>query len=371
MTTIPLAMDRPILHVNTENTWRGGENQVFQLAHGMHAGGCPTLVACRQASPLAQRLAAAEIPLATLRGDRGLGGVLQLRRIIRDHQPGLLHAHTSRAHHLCLLAACGLNLPMVVTRRVIFTFKRGPVARWKYGRRVTCFVAISQAIANILRAGGIPDERIEIIPSGIDFAPLDGADPVDLHAAFSLPPESTVVMNVAALTEEKDHLTLLQAWRLVEDADRGAHLIIVGDGALSTPLHTLRDDLRLARVRFAGRRDDVPHLLKSADIFVMSSHMEGLCTSIMDAKRCGLPVVATRAGGIPEVVRDGTDGLLVPVRDPAALARALLTYLREPGQRAQASTQALMDSQRFSAQAMVNAYLRLYQSLTVACPPAR
>jgi len=356
-------MDHPILHVNTETTWRGGENQVFQLAQGLHAVGRSTLVACRHASPLAQRLDAAGIPIATLSGDRGLGAVLKLRRIIRDHQPSVLHAHTSRAHHLCLLAALGLGLPIVVTRRVDFPLKRGMVARWKYGSRINRFVAISQAIAAILRAGGIPAQRIAVIPSGIDFAPLDRAEALNLRTAFRLPADATVVVNVAALADHKDHATLLRAWRMVEDADPTAHLIMVGDGELKAPLHALRDDLRLGRAHFAGHRDDVPHLLKDADLFVMSSHLEGLCTSIMDAKRCGLPVVATRAGGIPEVVNDGTDGMLVPVRDPSALAQALLTYLGDPARRAQASVQARADSQRFSAQAMVDAYLGLYRSL--------
>src|SRR5690606_28772538 len=109
-------------------------------------------------------------------------------------------------------------------------------------------------------------------------------------------------------------------------------------------------------------------LMKRSDCFVMSSHLEGLCTSIMDAKRCHLPVVATRAGGIPEVVRDGIDGILVPVRDPTELAQALCVYLDDPGRRGRDGAAARSDSARFSAEAMGDAYLKLYGGI-IGVPP--
>lgn len=352
-----------VLHVNAETTWRGGENQVFLLAAGMQAQRA-CAVACVPESPLAERLAQAGVPVHAIPGDRGLQAIWALRRIVRELSPTVLHAHTSRAHQLCMLAAFGAGVPVVVTRRVDFPLKRGPLAAWKYRGRSVRFVAISQAISNILAAGGVPGERISIIPSGIDFRTLDAAPRGDPRVRFGLPDDALVVLNVAALSEHKDQASLLRAWSLIEAKHPRAHLVIAGGGELREELERLIAALGLQRARLVGYRTDVPALMKGSDLFVMSSQLEGLCTSIMDAKRCGLPVVATRAGGIPEVVDERSGGLLVPVRDPTALAEALATYLSDDRRRRHDGEVARQDSERFSAEAMVRAYLGFYTRIT-------
>lgn len=352
----------PILHVNAETTWRGGENQVFLLARGMHPVR-PCIVACRRDSPLERRLTAAGIPVYQIPGDRGLRSILALRRAFIDLQPALVHAHTSRAHQACMLARVGLNIPLVVTRRVDFPLKSGPIARWKYGPGVRQFVAISAAIATILRAGGIRDEQLRVIPSGIDFAPLDAVPVGNPWLTLGLPANAEVVLNVAALVDHKDHATLLRAWIATEAQHPRAHLVIAGEGELRSTLEKMITELGLRRVHLLGYRTDVIELMKSSQIFVMSSHLEGLCTSIMDAKRCGLPVVATAAGGIPEVVRDGVDGILVPIRAPDALATALHDLLTDRPRRQLFSVAARADSDRFSAEQMTAAYLACYRTI--------
>jgi glycosyltransferase involved in cell wall biosynthesis len=351
-----------ILHVNAETTWRGGENQVFLLARGM-LGQRSCAVACVPGSPLDQRLREVGVTTYALPGDRGVRAVWTLRRLIRRLRPALLHAHTSRAHQLCLLAALGNRLPVLVTRRVDFPLKRGPLAGWKYRGGTVRFVAISRAIHDILVAGGVPAERISVIPSGVDFDALDAAPPSDPRTVFSLPPDAQVVVNVAALSDHKDQATLLRAWALIEPRHPRAHLLIAGEGELRGELERLIASLGLTRACLVGYRSDVPSLLKRSELFVMSSHLEGLCTSIMDAKRCGLPIVATRAGGIPEVVDERSGGVLVPVRDPSALAEALALYLGDESRRRHDGGVAHHDSLRFSATSMVSAYRDLYARL--------
>jgi L-malate glycosyltransferase len=275
----------------------------------------------------------------------------------------MLHAHTSRAHQLCLLAALGHQLPVLVTRRVDFPLKRGPFAAWKYRGAKVRFVAISRAIREVLLAGGVPAERIDLIPSGADFALLDAAQALDPRAIFALPHDAQTVLNVAALTDHKDQTSLLRAWAMIEESRPRAHLLIAGDGELRGRLEQMIIQLGLRRARLVGYRTDVPGLMKGSDLFVMSSHLEGLCTSIMDAKRCGLPVVATRAGGIPEVVDENSGGILVPVADPAALAHALALYLDDEDRRRRDAAMARRDSARFSSASMVKSYLELYGRL--------
>ncbi len=351
-----------VLHVNAEISWRGGENQVFLLASGMHQER-RCAVACVPGSPLAERLAKTGVSIHPIPGDRGIGALWTLRRLIRRLKPSLLHAHTSRAHQLCLLASLGSDLPVVVTRRVDFPLKRGPVAAWKYRGSKVRYIAISQAIRQILVDGGVAAGRIKVIPSGVDFAVLDAAQRADPRIEFDVPADSLVVLNVAALSDHKDQTTLLRAWALIEADHPRAHLLIAGEGELRATLTSLIADLGLRRARLIGHRSDVPALMKGSDVFVMSSHLEGLCTSIMDAKRCGLPVAATAAGGIPEVVRDGIDGTLVAIRDAPALAKVLGHYLADTALRQRHGDAAREDSARFSAAAMVQGYLGFYRDL--------
>jgi len=364
---------RTILMVNSEGGWRGGENQVFLLARDLPAP-WKSVTVCLPGSPLALRLreagrAVEELPMS---GGGDIRAVRAIRRLALEHHAEALHAHTSHAHSLCRLAVIGRDLPLVVTRRVDFPIKRGCFARWKYGQRVTRMVAISREIERILVTGGVAAERCLVIPSGVDFSLLDAANAVDLRRELGLPAESLLVGNAAALVDHKDHRTLLDAWAQVEAAAPTAHLVIAGDGELAGALHAHAQALRLARVHFLGFRNDVPGILKSLDLFVMSSHMEGLGTSIMDAMRCGLPVVATRAGGIPELVVDDANGLLVGVRDAPALAAALTRTLNDHGLRRRLASGARASAEaHFSHVRMVEGYAQLYAALTaVTASPA-
>ena len=354
--------------VNSEGGWRGGENQVFLLARDLPAP-WKSVTVCLPGSPLALRLreagrAVEEVPMS---GGGDIRAVRAIRRLALQHQAEVLHAHTSHAHSLCRLAVIGRDLPLVVTRRVDFPIKRGCFARWKYGQRVTRFVAISREIQRILLSGGVASERCAVIPSGVDFSLLDAAADVDLRRELGLPADALLVGNAAALVDHKDHRTLLDAWKQVETAVANAHLVIAGDGALAAELRAHSAAIGLRRLHFLGFRKDVPGLLKRLDVFVMSSHLEGLGTSIMDAMRCGLPVVATRAGGIPELVTDNINGLLVPVRDAPALAAALIRTLTDQPLRQRLATGARTSAElHFSHGRMVEGYARLYATLASA-----
>jgi glycosyltransferase involved in cell wall biosynthesis len=353
-----------ILMLNTEHGWRGGEHQLLLLLRGL-AAGPPALTVCQPASPLATALGEAGLavlPLA-MRGQLHLGAAWAIRRAMRAHGITLVHAHTSHAHSLAALACRGTGVPLVVTRRVDFPLKRGWFSRWKYATAVTRYAAVSQAVAQVLAQGGVAPERIEVIHDGIDFSrfpPLHST----LRAEFALPAQALIIGIIAQLTDHKDHRTLLTAFAEVCRRRDDCWLFIVGHGELEGELKRLAAELELPRVVFTGFRTDIANLMRGLDIAVLSSHLEGLGSSLMDAMYCSLPVVATRAGGVPELIRDGTDGLLVGVRDAAAMAAALLRLAGDPDLRrtlgAAAHASAL---ERFSAATMVAAYQTLYRQL--------
>jgi glycosyltransferase involved in cell wall biosynthesis len=186
-----------------------------------------------------------------------------------------------------------------------------------------------------------------VIPLGIELDRFDGARP-------ALPPDGPRVGNVARLAPQKDHRTLIEAARLVPEAE----FVIVGDGELREELERAAEGLR---VRFLGARDDVPELLASFDVFAFPSRFEGLCLAVIEAQAAGVPVVATPVGGIRETVVDGETGLLVPPGDPAALAAGIRRLLEDrPAAKAMAAEAKRRVRERYSVERIVDETLRLY-----------
>jgi len=142
-------------------------------------------------------------------------------------------------------------------------------------------------------------------------------------------------------------------------------ILVVGDGELRLPLMARAKELRVAeRVLFPGFRDDVPAILRAIDLFVMPSHLEGLGTIVLDALCCGVPVVAARAGGIPEAIRDGENGILVPPKEPAALAAAILRVLADDTlARRLAAAGPPTVAARFTADRMTEGNIAVYERL--------
>ncbi len=354
-------LPKRILQLNTEHGWRGGENQVLLLAKGLTAPYHAVVVA-QPGSPMAKisREAGLETNEIAMRGQWHFSALRKLRALIRDQQIAIVHAHTSHAHSLGALACRGTGVPLVVTRRVDFALKRGWISRWKYCRAVARHAAVSEGVRQVMITGGVSPERIEVIHDGIDFArfPLQKST---LRQEFSLPADAVLVGVTAHLTDHKDHRTLLAAWQHVEVVAAKAWLLIVGTGELESELKALATQLKLQRVVFTGFRQDIHNVLRGLDIFTLTSHLEGLGSSVMDAMYCGLPVVATRAGGLPELIDDQVDGLLAPVRDHAAVAHALLRMIGDPALRQRLGSAAHQRAlQRFSAEVMIAHYRSLY-----------
>jgi glycosyltransferase involved in cell wall biosynthesis len=192
-------------------------------------------------------------------------------------------------------------------------------------------------------------EPSHVVPLGIDLDRFAAARP-------ALAKDGPIVGNVARLAPQKDHATLLEAARLLGDV----RFVIVGDGELRTELERRADGLP---VELTGARDDVPELLASFDVFAFPSLFEGLCLAVIEAQAAGVPVVATPVGGIRETVVDGETGLLVPPRDPAALAAAIRRLLDDPDLARRLADEARRRvRERFSEQRMVELTLGLYEA---------
>jgi glycosyltransferase involved in cell wall biosynthesis len=257
----------------------------------------------------------------------------KLSRIIRQWAPAVVHAHDPHAVSMAALAlSFGAPTPRpktIASRRVDFHLQSHSFSQWKH-RQVDAFIAASEAIKGVLVQDGIPAGRIEVVHDGIDVDKIANRPAIDLHAEYWLPHGVPVIANVGALVGHKGQKYLIDAMPLVLREVPEAHLVIFGEGELRAALEKQVKQLSLAkRVLLPGFREDVLSLMKSADLFVMSSVTEGLGSAVLDAMAMGQAVVGTRAGGIPEAIIAGETGLLVEPADPKALAGAIVTLLKD------------------------------------------
>jgi len=371
-----------ILHINTEKTWRGGESQVLYLMQGLKSAGHRTTVAAAPGSALAQRSAEAGIELFQVKmaGDLDVGAASRIARFARDGRFDILHAHTARAHAIGILARIlGAPCKLVVARRLDFPVSKHFISRLKYRTRlVDQYLAIGEAVRSVLLQAGVPARRIRVIHSAIDPDRFEEARRrralgVRLHRReLGLPEDVPLVGNVAALAGHKAQRDLVEAMALLLREVPSAHLAIAGEGEERSRLEAQIRNLGLGdRIHLLGFRRDVPDLLASFDLFAMSSVLEGLGTSVLDAFAVGVPVVATRAGGLPEMVFHEETGLLVPVGDPPALARAMARLLgdSEGADRLAAAGRRLVES-TFTVRTMVERTRSAYSELLSPRPTA-
>lgn len=187
-------------------------------------------------------------------------------------------------------------------------------------------ITVSSGIAATLRGCGIPADKIGVVYEGIDVAEIESTPAERLH-----PQGICVIGCVAFLSREKGHSTLLAAFARLHARRPAVRLVLVGDGPLQAELEQQAKQLGVAdAVRFLGFREQVAPFLRGFDIFVLPSLSEGLSSGILAAMAAGLPVVASNIGGIPELVRDGVTGMLVPAGEPRALAEALEHLVDRP-----------------------------------------
>jgi len=359
------------LHIDTARTWRGGQNQVLVTLMGLRALGHRTMLVAHPGGELRQRAAEGLdlMPLAPVT-EMDLGAAWRLARLIKQLNPDIVHAHDP---HGVAMAALALSMstqlakpPLVASRRVDFHLRGSSLSRWKY-RQVDCFICASDAIRRMLISDGVPEVRAVTVHEGIDLGRVAAAPPAKLHEDLWLPHHAPIVGNVAALVPHKGQRHLVEAAALVVRQVPDARFVIAGEGELRAALEKQIKDHHLEKhVILAGFRPDVLSLHKAFDLFVMSSVTEGLGTSLLDAMACGKAVVATEAGGIPEVVIDGTTGLLVPPRDHEAMARAIVTLLKDEGLRRRMGEAGLARARdHFSAERVVQETLRVYERVAM------
>jgi sugar transferase (PEP-CTERM/EpsH1 system associated) len=357
-----LAPPLTVVHVVASLDVGGLERVVIDLAtHADRTRITPRVVCLDRPGPWAARLTRANVPVECVHGpdDWIPLRIMRLARLLRDLDADVVHVHNVKSHLHGALAARLAGVAVIVSTKHGRNFPTSGIAR--VTNRLACalcsdLVGVSADCAAIWhQIESARADKVSVIVNGIDVAAFPYAPGLGDAPARAV--------SVARLSAVKDPLTLLKATRLVLDRERGFRLDLVGDGPLRSTVeaHIAALDLSNA-VRVHGTVDDVWTVLAGASVFVLASVSEGVSMTVLEAMATGLPVVATRVGGTPEVVDEGTTGLLVPPGAPEALAEAMLWMLRHPAARQRMGIQARRRvEERFTMRHTVDAYERLYR----------
>ncbi|HDS08688.1 MAG TPA: glycosyltransferase family 1 protein [Firmicutes bacterium] len=326
-----------VLHLNFEKTWRGGESQVMHLVRGLRELGVDNELCTYPGSDLFKNAVGNGFKAYELASINELDIISSylLSKIIRSGKFDIIHVHTSHSHTIGLIALKILKDPpkLIMSRRVDFEVGKNFFSRMKYNSPVISrIIAISEGVKNVLVHSGLEESKIDVVYSGINISEVKSAPVInDIRAEFNIPPGKKIIGNVAALAPHKDHATLLRAVKILKMKFNDFILIIFGEGLLRAGLEELVNNLDISDyVIFAGFRQEIISYMKQFDYFVISSKLEGLCTSLIDALSCGVPVAATETGGIPEVIINDFTGLLAKPEDPEDLSDILFTLINQP-----------------------------------------
>jgi glycosyltransferase involved in cell wall biosynthesis len=297
----------------------------------------------KQGNFMIPQLVEAGIPVTWLPIDklRRVDQIASFLRAMRQSAPDLIHAHLEFASILGSVSGRLTGTPVVATLHTLDVpalGNRRDVRRWLMYRSLSIFAArvicLTQVNADIARSTGLGSAPIMILPNGVEIEDFDAPPRTDRAAVrrqFGIPESAPLAVSVCVLRPEKALDRLLMAFPEVARALPDAQLLIVGDGPMMDPLRALAEQNGLTgQVHFAGYRNDVADMMRAADVFVLPTIFDAQPTVIMEAMAARLPVVATTTTGIPDMVKDGANGTLVPPDDVPALARALTDMLADP-----------------------------------------
>ncbi len=359
-----------ILGVDPELGFAGGETQVLGLTARLFRDGHHAELACDPRGRLWERarIEGIECHALSIRNAVDFAAGLRLRNLLSRADYDIVHFHTSRAHSMAPFAR-GHARALIVTRRMDYRPNR-LFAPYLYNRAVDAVAAISGGVADSLGEAGVARDHVEIIPSGVDcehFRPATPAERDAARARLAIKRDDFLVGTVGMLEERKGHRYLLEAIATLNRARGEASRIkcaIAGDGAKRDELAYLAQDKAIANdTLFLGMIADSRQLLDALDVFVFPSLKEGLGVALLEAMGCGLPVIATRAGGVIDVIEDARNGMMVAPGDAMSIADAIEALAKDAPRRAQlAAAGRLRVIENFSMDAMTRKTIDLYRA---------
>ena len=358
-----------IIHIDTEVSWRGGQQQAAYLLENLYKQGFHTQLICQPQSEFAKFCERKEIPFTAIKmhSEIDIWAGFKIAQICRQQNYRILHLHSAHALSIGIWAKLFYRkLLLIGVRRVDFHLKNNFSRKYKYNNRwMSRIVCISNGIKKVMMEDGVDQEKLVTIYSGIDIHKFDDVRrDKQFRSQNNISENDIIVGTVAAFVGHKDYPNLLQAAKLVIEKKSNIRFVALGDGKLEDEMKELADKLNISeKFHFLGFRQNIGSILKNFTIFVMPSKLEGLGTSILDAQSVGLPVIGTNTGGIPEAVKNDLNGFLVPPENSQELAKAIIKLSEDENLRQKFAKEAKEYVKKFDISTTVKKNIELYEEL--------
>lgn len=366
-----------VLHLSSERTWRGGEQQIAYLINESIKSGVEIFVACRRGSAFETYCKNNNIDHLALPflNEFDLGTSYEIKNLCKYMGMDLLHVHSSHSHALAVWShIIGNKTPIILHRRVDFPVKKNFLSLYKYNhpaiRKIIC---VSDKIKEVVSESLKQPRKCVTIYSGIDLSKfVYTGEAGKLKREFGLADNTKLIGNISAIAPHKDYKTFVDTAEIICNQKKNIIFLIIGDGPSGNEIKAYVKDKGLEdKIIFTGFRKDVPEILPELDIFLITSKTEGLGTTILDSFACKVPVVATAGGGIPEIINNEVTGLLAPVGKADILAEKINTLLENTFLKEKIRSEAFLEVQKFSKEKTAEKTLLLYEEVTKKVPNDR
>ena len=368
--------DPCILHLISSSGFLGAENVVLELAkESKKAGFWVTVGILENRNNLHMELVkrakgeGLKVQIFPCKGRFDTRTIPSIRSFINSEQPSILHSHGYKSNFYALAANRGKILWVVTNhlwKRTTFTLKVYAYLDSLLIRRADKVIAVSDEIADEMKTKGISASKILVIDNGIDLQKFTNQTRNnELRKSFGFNGNHKIIGTVASLTEEKGHIYLIEAALQVIYKYPECRFLIVGDGGQRKFLEGKTADLGLTdKVIFTGSRKDVPEILSMLDAFLLPSLKEGLPMALLEAMAAKVPVIASSVGAIPDVIKDGMNGMLIPPKNSDAIAKVIAIMLSN-GDSTKEMAQKAFEKVRdhYSSKQMADKYLAVYKEM--------
>lgn len=323
-----------ILHLSSEKTWRGGEQQIAYLINGLKERGVESIVAARTHSSFHHYCQEKGIDHAcfSFSSEFDLITAYKVKNFALKNKVDLVHLHTGKGHGIGVMASVlGMDVPLILSKRTDFPIKNNWFSKFKFNypgiKKILC---VSSKIKEIIDVDLEDSNKSVAVYSGIDLNKFKFEKKFFFHELLKLPHELKLVGNTSAIADQKDYFTFIKTAKEVIRHRSDVRFLIIGTGPMEKEIKDYVKELKMEEyVLFTGFLNNLSEVLFNLDVFLITSKTEGLGTSILDAHACHIPVVGTDAGGIGEIVIERQTGSLCRIGDYEALAQKVLERLTD------------------------------------------
>ena len=325
-----------LLQITGSNVWRGHEQQIIYYYDAFNTEIEHQVLICPAETKLAEVALTNNynVHVLPLKSKYGLSWIKKINSVIEDEKIDLILIHNSTAHTLCTIASLLANkkVPMVFFRTMIKDISKSTLTKWKYNyKHLVKLICVSQAVIDVLKPAIKDHSKFSIVGSATNLDDFKSqTKSYKLHDELGLTHDTQLVANISAFVPFKDHFTFVKTVKLLKNKLPNTKFLLIGTGKLENKIKEYVKELQLENdIIFLGFRNDIPEIFPDFDLFLFTSKLEPTGGVLLEAYACGVPIVASNSGGIPEVVVQNKTGLLCEKENPEAFAEAVLKVLSD------------------------------------------